>query len=243
MLLPSKRHRPSDLEAWAAAERADAVRAQSPRLVHAAERAMAAASAFVEAGPCYAGVSWGKDSVVLVDLLARAGIRVPVVWVRVDQRENPDCPAVRDAFLATHPGVDYHEILVEAADGAAGHLTSAAGFVEAARRFGDRHLSGVRGAESSGRQRRMQTFGTTTDRTCAPIGWWSTDDVFAYLHARNLPVHPVYAMSLGGRLDRNQLRVASLGGERGTGNGRREWERAYYPHELAMAERARGASR
>ena len=39
-------------------------------------------------------------------------------------------------------------------------------------------------------------------------------------------------MTLGGRLDRTHLRVASLGGVRGTEMGRREWEWAYYRDEL-----------
>lgn len=53
-------------------------------------------------------------------------------------------------------------------------------------------------------------------------------DVFAYLAARDLPVHPAYAMSHGGRLDRRWLRVGSIGGTRALGRGRMEWESAYY---------------
>ena len=52
---------------------------------------------------------------------------------------------------------------------------------------------------------------------------------FAYLAQHDLPVHPVYAMSMGGVIDRSKLRVASLRGRSGTGMGRREWEDLYYP--------------
>jgi hypothetical protein len=33
----------------------------------------------------------------------------------------------------------------------------------------------------------------------------------------------------GGRLDRERLRVAALGGDPGRGHGRAEWEAHYYP--------------
>jgi len=89
-------------------------------------------------------------------------------------------------------------------------------------------VSGVRGEESGVRKLRMRRWGTSSERTCAPIGWWCGGDVFAYLHQHDLPVHPAYAMSFGGTLDRNRIRVASLGGERGTGFGRRDWEHRYY---------------
>ena len=46
-----------------------------------------------------------------------------------------------------------------------------------------------------------------------------------------------YACSLGGLLDRSKLRVASLGGQRGTGWGRAEWERRYYRAEVNAIER------
>jgi len=102
------------------------------------------------------------------------------------------------------------------------------GFVEAARRHGDAHVSGVRAEESGARKRRMMASGETSASTCAPIGWWKAADVFAYLYARGLPVHPAYACGISGAWTRERIRVASLGGQRGRGHGRAEWERAYY---------------
>lgn len=99
------------------------------------------------------------------------------------------------------------------------------------------HLSGVRGQESGARALRMQRWGTTTARTCAPIGWWTGLDVFAYLGLHDLPIHPAYAMNVGGMLDRERIRVASLGGKRGEGHGRAEWEARYYRHALAALDR------
>jgi phosphoadenosine phosphosulfate reductase len=196
----------------------------------------------------YLGVSWGKDSVVVAHLLAQSGIPYPVVWVKIDPLYNPDCDIVRDAFLDAHD-IDYHEIEVEwreeqkeawkqhAEQGRADSLgyspkesSAVAGFREAARRWGDRHISGVRAEESSVRTLAMKRWGHSTERTCRPIGYWSTKDVFAYLHHHSLPVHPAYAMSRGGLFDRDRIRVDAFGGGRGTASGviRHEWEGHYY---------------
>jgi len=56
------------------------------------------------------------------------------------------------------------------------------------------------------------------------------------MNAYNLPVHPAYAMTAGGRWDRKHIRVASLGGQRGAQYGRREWEREYYGDVLRRLE-------
>lgn len=81
----------------------------------------------------------------------------------------------------------------------------------------------------------MARWGVSTDRTCAPIGNWTAEHVFTWLHMLNLPVHPAYAQTYGGQLDRGRIRVGALGGERGTGHGRREWERRYYGRDLSVA--------
>jgi hypothetical protein len=41
-------------------------------------------------------------------------------------------------------------------------------------------------------------------------------------------------MSMGGILDRDRIRVSSIGGTRGGGMGRDAWEAKYYGDELAM---------
>ena len=90
-------------------------------------------------------------------------------------------------------------------------------------------IYGLRADESSGRRQRARFVGESSANTCAPLTWWSGMDVFAYLAANDLPIHPAYAMSRGGLLDPCRLRVAPIGSVEGTGMGRREWERHYYP--------------
>lgn len=245
MLIESDRFIDGDLEAWQQAERMDSVYARLPDLARKESRALDYLRAFLlEDDSGYLGVSWGKDSVVAAHLLHRTGIRYPVVWVKIWPLFNPDCERVRDAFLSEHD-VDYHEIEVEWTDEQVGvwreHARSGsmdslgyspkesaavAGFKRAANRFGDRHVSGVRAEESGVRRLRMMRWGPNSPNTCAPIGYWSHQDVFSYLHKHNLPANPVYAMSMGGLLDRDRLRVDAFGG--GKGSQRAEWEGRYY---------------
>jgi phosphoadenosine phosphosulfate reductase len=151
---------------------------------------------------------------------------------------------VRDAFLEIYPYADYHEIICDYGDiykqSLPSHIQDKltdkiwySTWRKVGKQFVDRHISGVRGKESSLRAMRMSRWGTSTERTCAPIGYWSTSDVYAYLYKYNLPVHPNYAMLGGGRWNREYIRTAEIGDIHGNGIGRTEWEQEYYPDILA----------
>lgn len=250
MLIDSPRITPPDRAHWDQLEKYDAILATDPQLEARADRARQVIRDFADAGPCYTSTSWGKDSTVLAHLAATSGVRLPLVWVRVAHWENPDCPAVRDAFLGQFGhAVDYHEYEVEAtaprwweagADDAPTTLrTSRGGFTHAERDHGARHISGIRAEESRIRAIAQARWGDAGPKAARPIGRWTAVEVFAYLHAHNLPVHPAYAMSHGGHLDRRWLRVSSLGGLRGADRGRSEWEEHYYGDHLATARATR----
>jgi len=227
-LIASPRHTRRDLEHWAQVSACDVeIGALAERK---ASSAIESIRRFVDAhrGGLYLGVSWGKDSVVVAHLALRAGVDVPWVWVR-HQADNPDCVLVRDAF---GPPSSYVEIDASGEDEPGADAVVSAhrrGFAIAAERFGSCYISGVRGDESRTRSARMKRWGVATGSTLAPIGWWSGLDVFGYLALHDMPVHPAYACTFGGALDRERVRVAGIGGERGTGAGRAEWERFYYP--------------
>lgn len=90
-----------------------------------------------------------------------------------------------------------------------------------------------RRAESAARELSARVHGVSTTRFCRPILDWPHWAVWAYLYAHDLPVHPAYACTLSGQLDRDRLRVHAIGnpesGDRGYGRGRAEWEAHYYP--------------
>jgi phosphoadenosine phosphosulfate reductase len=245
VLIASPRHTTEDLAAWQSTQRTAETHAQINAFKRHVQRSRDALLSFTGAGTGYAGVSWGKDSVVIAALIADLVPRWPLVWVRVEPIVNPDCDAVRDEFMRTHPGVRYEEIAVwctRDADGWHASGTLETGFSRAAAKHGDRYVSGIRADESGIRKLRVAKHGLASRNTCAPIGWWTAWDVFAFLESRGLPVHPAYACTMGGLLDPGRIRVASLGGKRGDGMGRREWEERYYREELRRLSTNRPAN-
>jgi len=229
----------SDLSAWEAWAKQDARLAHTRRMRTMEARSLRALERFVVAGGGYLGVSWGKDSVCAAHLIwqieRQGGPRLPVVWIVARPVVSPHSVLVRDAFLERFP-LDYHEVLDDrvydpsAEDarwtGWAGDWRG--GFRKAEQLLGRRHISGVRAAESGTRTLAMRRFGEVSANTCRPMGWWSGADVFAYLAKYDLPIHPAYAMTFGGLLERERIRVDALGGDSGTGFGRREWEERYH---------------
>jgi phosphoadenosine phosphosulfate reductase len=250
MLIRDTRQTPEDLERWAHVERVASVNVSLKRYRSNVTRAVTSLTGFTGSGSCYCGVSWGKDSVVVADLVARNCPRIPLVWVRVTPCENPDCVRVRDEFLKARPSCNYHELEVKAPRDELGYVlrgTLEQGFSEAARRFGVRHISGIRGDESANRARRMAHWGESTKNTCAPIGKWDGTDVFTYLISNGLPIHPAYAFTRNGILDPQRIRVAVIGcrdtdderGRRGDGWGRHEREQQYYSDHIRKVIRQR----
>lgn len=195
------------------------------RLDELEARAMVEIVAF--GGGCYVGTSWGKDSIVVAHLALRAAPALPIAWVRMP-RDNPDTVLVRDAYLARH-AQPYAEVTVERSEDDDVRDAHQRGWRLLAERMGtDRHISGLRAEESATRRMSIGARGLATARTCRPIGYWQAEHVYAYLHRYDLPVHPAYGCSMDGTINRRHLRVAALGGDRGTRFGRAEWERRYY---------------
>jgi len=250
VLIQTNKHRADDLERWATLEKQDAVVARLKAHARKLESSRGALRRFAERGPFYAGTSWGKDSVCLAHLCQEVAPCATLVWVRIEPVKNPECLLVRDAFLGRYPGAHYHEEVVHYEPNETrwrpGHgpektrevmPAHVRGFRRVVKTIGcSRYASGIRAHESSIRKARMKRCGFETKNTCAPLGWWTASDVFAYLLANDLPVHPAYAYTLHGTWSRDRLRVDALWGPPGQGHGRRAWERHYYPDEYrAMA--------
>ncbi len=236
MLVDSPRLTAADRARWAELEHYDDALSADPAFGRLERRAVAAVGAFASDGPCFAGVSWGKDSVVTAALVVFAnetlGVDVPLVWARADRYESPECEAVRDLFLKAHPDVRYEEYVYRwrvPLRGETGWSADQPGQDALAEtldhRHGGRRVTGVRAAESGARRMSAKTHGLATTRSCRPILHWTDQQVFAYLHRDDLPVHPAYAMSGGGVWDRGRLRVHALRTEVGD----EPWERRYYP--------------
>lgn len=248
MLIPCERHTRADLEFWRTTEAADVVHGELIFERGSWRKAVDEMRRFADAGPCYVATSWGKDSVVLSHLLTMSGLRLPLVNVaQHGPQYDVYCPLVRDAFLDRFD-VAYHEIAVDADERGRHDGQHSKGLDEgiaiAAKLLGTRrYIGGVRASESGRRKIRMRTIGLSNADTCQPLGWWSAADVFGWLAFHSLPVHPAYAMTGGGRWDREQIRVSTIGGAKGRQFGRADWEREYYGDVLRRMESARPRGR
>lgn len=223
-LIETPRHSRVDIEAWQRLNRYDKALASSEQFLELEERAIETIRDFAGLGRCTIGTSWGKDSVVLAHLAVRAGIvdvQHPLVHVkstRVDRRENPDVPLVRDEFLRQHD-CEYFEYETDAEDALREMNDS----------YGPRYISGVRASESSQRVMAMKRHGISSKQSCRPIGYWKPLHIWTYLERYGLPIHPAYGMTFGGQINRDNIRVHNIGNtEMGAGVGRLTWERHYY---------------
>ena len=237
MLLKSDRHTPSDIETWKELEAADLVHGQT--MLHKIIKAIEDIRLFCRED-CYVATSWGKDSMAMMFLVAMAQVDVPVVFIRqVGLMEDPYQLDVQNAFekqfsVLTH--VIEVELVPYATDGRSPGLEE--GIKIARSRFGRRYISGIRADESA--IRRLASFRLKS--SCWPLKHWTAKDVFGLIAKERLPLHPSYAMTGGGRWDREQIRVSIIGGNKGLGAGRREWEQEYYPDILNRIKNAASKS-
>ena len=241
MLMSSPRHRPEDLELWAELEAADLVHYHNANVADKLRRSADVLASFVEVASCHAAISWGKDSTVLAHLVSCHNAtwpprkQIPLVWVKVDDLDV-GCQEVRDCFLGLQPN-PYHEIVVSAGKRThKGTQGKREGFRQAEQLFGLRKFNGIRADESGVRKISAHKWGIETIHSCRPLLWWTAADIFAALAFLGLPVHQNYGMLGGGRYNRQQIRTAPLGGLRGTGIGRAEWEQEYYGDVLRRLE-------
>lgn len=230
MLIASERHAPVDLALWAEYESADLANAR--RLGPKVDAALDAIRAFLSLGPCFVGVSGGKDSSVTAQLVRRIDADVPLIYIRAVPHGNPDTPKVLEAIGnvevidADYSGIDARALGPWGVEAEKDRIFF--GVCDQLVRTHGRRVLGIRAAESRKRSLRIGRYGLATAHSLAPIGRWSTADVFAYAAAFGVPLHPAYAMLGGGRWGRDVIRVDELGGERGDGKGRYQWEFEYY---------------
>lgn len=236
MLVDSPRLTDRDREEWDRMERYDKALSTSRRMARLVEAAVAEIQLFTGTREGSVACSWGKDSLVTTHLAFSAGCDWPVVFLKKDRYYNPDCLLVRDAWLARFPQTKYFEVHspVNTANvrwlapvGEHPSLASRKARESVAEKFGAARLSGIRSEESPDRALSAAVHGTHTDVSCRPILRWGLLDVFAYLALHDLPVHPAYAMTTKTPRERDQIRVAPIGGHIG-GLSRKQWEDAYY---------------
>ncbi len=253
MLIDTERLKVGDREAWRERERYDSVLSRSPRLARLEEQSVGLLQGWLGAHPdAFVSMSWGKDSVVVGHLASLAKPDVVLKRARVADWEPAETDWVRNKFLVDHPSVGYEEAVYDGRVPQRGEPGFEEVHSDPNRRATNimkklipgRYVSGVRAEEARIRALSLRWHGESTEQTCRPIIRWSAVDVFAYLFREGLPVHPTYAMSYAGLLDRRWLRVHILGSTKAQrsavyGRSMDEWEEDYYGDVLDGAREQR----
>lgn len=206
------------------------------------QRRLAVARARIAEHPDYAvSVSWGKDSVVMLDLAVTTLGQAPAIHARYSpQEEFPDLPAVRDAILARYGGaVRYIEVpmpgewdifeQVGHAFTAAETPAERAAWRDWQRTFTDRLTDATRAAGCTGqmiglashesrarrlnRARRGHHYQATGRLpTLLPICDLHADDIIAHHAARDLPWLHIYDSAADPRRARSEVCLLAADG-------------------------------
>jgi phosphoadenosine phosphosulfate reductase len=183
---------------------------------------------------CVLNTSWGKDSIVLLHHLILSKLKMPVVYMKFEDRFNYDCELVRDKFLKIFD-INYHEEIFNYNE----VRKTGKHWKEIAKKYSPYRITGIRNDEAGKRLLIYKLYGHSSKYSCRPLSLWKIEEIFAYIEQNNLPLCPVYGYLGGGRWDRKYIRTHSLAGSTGTGYGRTEWEKEYYNDKLNRIEHAK----
>lgn len=228
MLIRTCRFLDGDEERWEELERYDEMLCRSPALAKKELAAIEEIKKFYVAtnGDCYAGTSWGKDSVVIAHLVWRSRLPITLCNVEIEAIENPDCALVEASYLSRFRHTFYKRYIFDRERDQKNEKRL--WHFDELLKIASNRITGIRQEESSSRRMSARKHGVSSSTSCRPILRWTGQEVFAYLHKYDLPIHPAYAYSFGGTIDREWLRVDMLNGTDGRGAGREKWEKAYY---------------
>lgn len=175
---------------------------------------------FAEHHHPYVSCSWGKDSMVVLWVMRRMGIKLPVIWFDGGRFDEYPETAAFASRVAEEWELDVHVAvpdipLVEQwrrfgppdARGTKEDEVYTREFVGALMRTSqalrcDGGILGMRGDESIARRcyvfkRRGPVYFVKRDQAwrCCPIWNWSTRDVWTLIDAESIPTHPVYSQT------------------------------------------------
>ena len=200
----------------------------------------------------YIAVSGGKDSVAMLHLVQSVAVPLrgllPVMW-HDSGVEWPGVPEAFDRLRSAHL-VDELVIVRPQADVLDLKRQQLAGEISAAKKDRlalfdpirsaveqhgfDGFAVGLRGEESAARLRDRRTHGMLYQQRagllrCTPLAYWTWSDVFAYIAAYQLPLHPIYSAPLLHRAHRGEIRLSWWASTDYHELGVVQWVRRAYP--------------
>lgn len=180
------------------------------------------AQALAIPGQAFVACSWGKDSIVLVNMVLAQAPTIPVIHVRDRYADLiTNFGEVRDEYRRRFAISDYYEVIVEMGGASVTHATND---FTADMAWRIRFL-GMRLEERGARVYSLRQYGAIHQyenaewRIC-PLLNWSWRDVWAYIVSKQLPYPDIY--DLPGQEPRSHSRTSSVYSERiisGDGHG------------------------
>jgi len=224
------------------------------RKIREAERNIAKGFDYMEKP--YISMSFGKDSLVMADIILNRYPSTPLMYVNCGKYDEwPDTLRVKEAFLERHAGIEFIELggpsiweyyqrvglyiqdeeTTREARIAQREYAESLGKVldrEAKKRGFDGTFIGMRSEESYIRSRLFAMrgeiyFASVREQwVCCPLARWNGKDIWAYIVSANLPYNELYDMAPEGR---ELARNGAMFGTRSMRYGRLVFLKRMYP--------------
>jgi phosphoadenosine phosphosulfate reductase len=183
--------------------------------------------------------SWGKDSCAMLGLVLEQAPDIPVVWV--DRGNGGDLPDIWDTInwwidnyhinlLHVKTPHTIFELYSQYGDKVnSGHMITKQLKNTFAKTYQENNIDGafwgLRAEEAPGRKKMLLCKGVEFERKdgvkmCAPLAWWTSKDVWAYIAKNSLETMHYYDVSVKEPFERENVRYSNWLGDHRITNGR-----------------------
>lgn len=195
----------------------------------------------------YISTSWGKDSTVVMDLVHNEDPTVPIVYMDSGYA-MPDTYEYRDRYLAQSKA-HYYEIKCPQ-DYLDLSLKYGLPHIDRTQKDHDKIIKmikgepitdfakskgfdccfwGIRADETRGRAYLLKKYGLNHNDKCAPIGFWTTYDIWAYILSKDIDYNTLYDKEIPPAITRYNIKNSGWLTTDNIHKGRLLWLKRFYP--------------